>query len=66
MPEKGKITPDQTAKLDRLSRSNFLTTNGQIKVKSIMKDELILEEEVAKRIVEIENVIKERKSKEKN
>ena len=66
MPEKGKITPDQTAKLDRLSRSNFLTENGQAKVMSIMKDESLFEKEVTDKIAQIEKVIRERKSKEKN
>jgi|TARA_R100000808_G_C2147089_1_gene154999 hypothetical protein len=66
MPEQGKITPDQTAKLDRLSRSNYLTKNGQAKVMTIMKDETLLEKEVNDRIAEIEKVIKERRTKEKN
>jgi len=33
---------------------------------SIMKDEALLEKEVADRIAEIEKVIKERRTKEKN
>ena len=65
MPTKGGITPDQRVKLDRLSRSKYLSPQGKARVKAIMNDANTSEEDAALRIEEINKVIKERKDKEK-
>jgi len=65
MPTKGGITPDQRVKLDRLSRSNHLSPQGKKRVTEIMNDSNTTQEDADLRIKEINEIIKERKSKEK-
>jgi hypothetical protein len=62
MPVKGGITPDQRVKLDRLSRSNYLSEKGKERVTKIMNDPKT--DEIAANLIieEVNNVIKQRKS----
>ena len=62
MPVKGGITPDQRVKLDRLSRSNYLSEKGKQRVVKVMNDPKT--DEIAANLIieEVNNVIKQRKS----
>ena len=63
MPVKGGITPEQRVKLDRLSRSNYLSPQGKKRVTQIMNDANTTQEDADLRIKEINAIIKERKEK---
>lgn len=63
MPVKGGITPEQRVKLDRLSRSNYLSPQGKKRVTQIMNDPNTTQEDADLRIKEINAIIKERKEK---
>lgn len=62
MPVKGGITPDQRVKLDRLSRSNYLSEKGKQRVVKVMNDPKTDEIAADLIIEEVNNVIKQRKS----
>ena len=63
MPVKEGITPEQRVKLDRLSRSNYLSPQGKKRVTQIMNDANTTQEDADLRIKEINAIIKERKEK---
>ena len=63
MPVKGGTTPEQRVKLDRLSRSNYLSPQGKKRVTQIMNDANTTQEDADLRIKEINAIIKERKEK---
>lgn len=65
MPTKGGITPDQRVKLDRYSRSKYLSEEEQAKVKLFMNDTSTSEDYANSRIEQLKLIINKRKSEEK-